>query len=62
MIIIKVQESCIHLFLINHLVNNWIFISPKNVIFLKTSDSEFLYIEVWFNDQNSKPLKIEDKC
>ena len=36
-------------------------ISPKNFIFLKTFDSEFLYIEVWFTDQSSKPLKIEDK-
>ena len=32
-------------------------ISPKN--FLKTFDSEFPYIEVWFTDQISKPLVIE---
>ena len=25
------------------------------------SDSEFSYIEVWFTDQNSKPLEIEDE-
>ena len=36
-------------------------ISPKKFIFLKTFDSEFSYIEVWFTDQNSKPLEIEDK-
>ena len=36
-------------------------ISPKNFIFLKTFDSEFSYIEVWFTDQNSKYLEIEDK-
>ena len=36
-------------------------VSPKNYIFLKTSNSEFSYIEVWFTDQNSKPLEIEDK-
>ena len=36
-------------------------ISPKNFIFLKIFDSEFSYIEVWFTDQNSKPLEIEDK-
>ena len=36
-------------------------ISPKNCIFLKTFDSEFLYIEVWFADQNSNPLEIKDK-
>ena len=27
----------------------------------KTFDSEFSYIEVWFTDQNLKPLEIEDK-
>ena len=36
-------------------------IQPKSFIFLKTFDSEFSYIEVWFTDQNSKPLEIEDK-
>ena len=36
-------------------------ISPKNVIFLKTFDSEFLCIEVWFTYQNSNPLQIEDE-
>ena len=36
-------------------------ISPKNFIFLKLFSSEFLYIEVWFTDQNIKPLEIEDK-
>ena len=30
-------------------------------MFLKTFDSEFLYIEVWFTDQNSEPLEIEYK-
>ena len=36
-------------------------ISPKIFIFLKTLDSESSYIEVWFIDQNSKLLDIEDK-
>ena len=36
-------------------------ISPKNVMFLKTFDSEFSYIEEWFTDQNPKPLEIENK-
>ena len=34
-------------------------ISPKNVTFL--INSEFSYIEVWFADQNSKLLEIEDE-
>ena len=36
-------------------------ISLENFIVLKTFDSEFSYIEVWFRDQNSNPLEIEDK-
>ena len=30
-------------------------------IFLKIYNSEFLYIKVWFKDQNSKPIEIKDK-
>ena len=32
-----------------------------NFMILKTFNSEFLYIKVWFIDQNTKPLEIEDK-
>ena len=32
-------------------------ISPANYIFLKTFNSEFQTIEVWFTDQNSQPLQ-----
>ena len=35
-------------------------ISPSNHIFLKTFNSEYDEIVVWFTDQNSKPLEIED--
>ena len=35
--------------------------SPKNFIFLKTFNSEFSRIEVWFTDQNFKLLEIEGK-
>ena len=35
--------------------------SLKNFIFLRTFNSEFSYIEVWFTAQNSKMLEIEDK-
>ena len=34
-------------------------ISPKNEIFLKTFNSEFQAVEVWFTDQNSQPKEIE---
>ena len=36
-------------------------ISPPNHIFLKTLSSEFQEIEVWFTDQTSKSLEVEDK-
>ena len=36
-------------------------ISPTNHIFLKTFNSECNEIKVWFTDQNSQPLEIEDR-
>ena len=36
-------------------------ILPTNHIFLKTFNSEFHEIEVWFTDQTSKSLEVEDK-
>ena len=36
-------------------------ISPTNYIFLKRFYSEFQEIKVWFTDQTSKPLEVEDK-
>ena len=36
-------------------------ISPTSHIFLKTFNSEFHEMEVWFPDQNSQPLEIKDK-
>ena len=35
-------------------------ISPKSLIFLKTMNTEFSEIEVWFTDQNNNSLEIED--
>ena len=35
-------------------------ISPKLLIFLKTMNTEFSEIEVWFTDQNNNALEIED--
>ena len=35
-------------------------ISPTNHIFLKLFNSEYDEIKVWFTDQNSQPLEIED--
>ena len=35
-------------------------ISPTNHIFLKTFSSEYDENKVWFTDENSQPLEIED--
>ena len=56
----KIQEPCIHFLQINHLVNYWIFYQ-QILYFLKTSNSEFSYIEVWFTDQKYNLPEIEDK-
>ena len=35
-------------------------ISPHSLVFLKTMNTDFSEIEVWFTDQNSNALEIED--
>ena len=34
--------------------------APHSLTMLNTTSTEFLFIEVWFTDQNSRQLKIED--
>ena len=36
-------------------------ISSASHIFLKTFNSEFREIKIWFTDQNNNPLGVEDK-
>ena len=57
MIINKIQESCTHLFQINC----WQFIRNFSNKFLKTFNSEYDEIKVWFANQNGQLLKIEDR-
>ena len=35
-------------------------ISPHLLTMLKTTNSEFQSIQLWFTDQNNRPLEIED--
>ena len=35
-------------------------ISPNSLIFLKTMNTEFSEIEIWFTDQNNNSLEFED--
>ena len=36
-------------------------ISPTNYVFLKTFNSEFQEVKIWFTDQTNKPLEVEDR-
>ena len=36
-------------------------ISPLHHIFFKKFNSEFQEVKIWFTDQNSRPLEVEDK-
>ena len=35
-------------------------ITPHSLTMLKTTTAEFSFIEIWFTDQNNRPLEIED--
>ena len=60
MIINKIHEYYI-LFFPNKSFGSLLDISPSNRIFLKTFNSKHDEIIVWFTNQNSKPLEIEDR-
>ena len=56
------QESRIlYTFVPNKTFGSLLEISPRNHVFLKTFNSEFREIKVWFTDQKNRPLEIEDK-
>ena len=56
------QDSrLLYIFIPNKPFGSLFQISPKNHTFLKNFNSNFQTIEVWFPDQNSQPLEIEDK-
>ena len=51
----------LYTFVRNKLFGSLLEISPTNRIFLKTFNSKYDKIKVWFTDQNSQPLEIEDR-
>ena len=56
------QDSrVLYTFVLNKSFESLLEISSTNHIFLKTFNSEYNEIEVWFTDPNSKPLEIEDR-
>ena len=56
------QDSrVLYTFVPNKLFGSLLEISLTNDIFLKTFNSEYDEIKVWFTHQNSQPLEIEDR-
>ena len=46
-------------FLPNKQFGQLITITPHSPTMLKTINAEFLFIEIWFTDQNNRPIEIE---
>ena len=56
------QDSRIfYTFVPNKTFGSLLEISPTNHVFLKTFNSEFQEIKIWFTDQTSTPLEVEDR-
>ena len=56
------QDSIVlYTFVPNKSFGSLLEISPANHIFLKTFNSDYDEIKVWFTDQNSQLLAIEDR-
>ena len=56
------QDSrVLYMFVPNKPFGSLLEISPTNHIVLRTSNSKYDEIIVWFTDQNSQPLETEDR-
>ena len=56
------QDSRIlYTFVRNKTFGSLLEISPTNHVFLKAFNSKFQEINIWFTDQTSKPLEVEDR-
>ena len=55
------NSRVLYTFVPNKLFSQLLDISFEIFIFLKTFDSDLLYIEAWFTNQNFNPLEMEDK-
>ena len=55
------NSRILYTFVPNNLFGSLLEVSPTNHVFLKTFNSEFQEIKIWFTDQTSKPLEVEDK-
>ena len=55
------DSGVLYTFVPNNFFGSLLEISPTNNTFLKTLNSEYDEIKVWFTDQNSKQLEMEDR-
>ena len=55
------HSRILYTFVPNKTFDSLLEISPPNHVFLKTFNSEFREIKIWFTDQINKPLEVEDK-
>ena len=46
-------------FVRNKQIGQLITITPHSLTMLKTTNAEFPFIQIWFTDQNNRPLEIE---
>ena len=56
----KHSSKILFSFVPNKQFGQLIYISPNTLTMMNTVNTEFSHIEVWFTDQFSKPLEIED--
>ena len=55
------DSRILYTFVPNKTFGSLLEISPTNQVSLKTFNSEFQEVKIWFTDQISKPLELEDK-
>ena len=55
------NSRILYTFVPNKTFGSLLEISPPNYVFLKTFNSEFQEVKIWFTDETSKPLQVEDK-
>ena len=53
-------SKVLFMFVPNKKYGQLITVSPHSLIMLKTVNTEFSFIEIWFTDQDNRPFKIED--
>ena len=50
----------LHTFVLSKSFGQLLDISPEKFIYLKKFSLEFSFVQIWFTEQNYKPLQIED--